>query len=116
MGRPKYEITEQVIKQAESLAATGLTKEQMASALGISYQTFNERQKEYPEFLEAIKRGQHKGIATVTNALFQKAKGGDNTAMIFFLKNRSPDEWKDRIDSTNTNVEMSHEEWLKSLK
>lgn len=96
MGRPKFEITEDICRKAESLAAQGLTKEQIAHSLGICYQTFNERQKEYPEFLEAIKRGQSKGIATVTNSLFNKAKAGDNTAMIFFLKNRDPDNWSDR--------------------
>jgi len=96
MGRPKaFEVDDAMLSKVESLAAQGLTKEQIARSLGVSYNTLNERQKDYPEFLEAIKRGQAKGIATVSNALFQKAKDGDNTAMIFYLKNRDPDNWED---------------------
>jgi len=54
----------------------------------------------FTELAEAIKKGKHKGLAVITNALFDKAKGGDTTAQIFYLKNRAPDEWKDRRDNT----------------
>lgn len=105
MGRPKaFEIDEAMLKKVESLAAQGLTKEQIAHSLGVSYNTLNERQKENTEFLEAIKRGQAKGIATVSNALFQKAKDGDNTAMIFYLKNRDPDNWEEVQKRQHTGV------------
>ena len=87
MGRPAFEISDNVIKKVEGLAAQGLTKEQIARSLGICYDTLNEKTKDYPEFSDAIKRGKAKGIATVSNALFNKAKGGDNVSMIFFLKN-----------------------------
>ena len=72
-GRPKFEVTPELTKKAEALAAQGLTLEQIASVLGISYQTLNERRKEYTDFAEAIKRGKNKGIAQVSNKLFQKA-------------------------------------------
>ena len=36
----------------------------------------------------------------ITNALFEKAKEGDNTAMIFYLKNRAG--WKDKIETEHT--------------
>lgn len=124
MGRPKsLEVTPETIKHVEQLAAQGLTKEQIARTLGVCYNTLNERQKEYPEFLEAIKNGQSKGIAKVSNKLFQKALEGDNTAMIFYLKNRDPDNWEDvqkrTIDATNTHryvvsdsPSQSEQEWL----
>lgn len=96
MGRPKgLEVTPETLKQVEKLAAQGLTKEQIARTMGVCYNTLNERQKEYPEFLEAIKSGQSKGLAKITNKLFQKASEGDNTAMIFYLKNRDPNNWED---------------------
>lgn len=85
-------------KKVESLAAQGLTKKQIAYCLGIGESTLYDKQKSDPEFLEAIKRGQAKGIGTVTNALFQSAKGGNITAQIFYLKNRQPDKWRDRRD------------------
>ena len=95
VGRPPFEITPENTKQAETLAAQGLTLEQIAYTLGICYQTLNEKRKEFPEFSEAIKRGKAKGIAKITNKLFEKASEGDNTAMIFYLKNRDPDNWED---------------------
>jgi hypothetical protein len=95
MPKP-YIITPEIIAKCEGLAAQGLTMEQIASVLGMGCSTLYEKQNEYPELLEAIKRGRHKGVATISNALFQKAKAGDNTAMIFYLKNRSPEEWRDR--------------------
>lgn len=80
-------------EKVESLAARGLTKEQIASCLGISYQTLNEKSKEFADFADAIKRGQDKGISIVANALFEGAKSGNTTAQIFFLKARA--KWRD---------------------
>jgi len=82
--------------KVETFAAQGLTMDQIASCLGISTSTLYNRMGSELEVLEAIKRGRAKGIATVTNALFQSAKGGNITAQIFYLKNRDSDEWKDR--------------------
>tara|TARA_R110000822_G_scaffold65687_3_gene160797 strand:- start:566 stop:946 length:381 start_codon:yes stop_codon:yes gene_type:complete len=99
MGRPAFEITQEVIEKSEKLAAQGLTLEQISKVLGICYQTLNEKRKEFNELSEAIKRGQAKGVAQVTNKLYGKALEGDNTAMIFYLKNRDSDNWKDRVES-----------------
>jgi orotate phosphoribosyltransferase-like protein len=44
VGRPKFEITEAIMKKAEDYAAKGLTAEQIAMVLGISETTFYERQ------------------------------------------------------------------------
>ena len=98
MARPKYEITDDILKKVETLAAQGLNMAQIASVLHISKETIYRRQKECPELKEAIERGRDKGIGTVVNALFNKAKSGDNTAIIFWLKNRDPQNWNDRKD------------------
>ena len=106
VGRPKFEITEAIIKKAEDYAAKGLTAEQIAMVLGISETTFYERQAENAEFAEALKRGRGTGIANVTNALYEKATvDKDNTAMIFYLKNRAG--WVDKQETTTT-VENRH--------
>jgi len=94
-GRPKFEVTAEILAKAKELASHGLTLQQIAYSLGIHYDTLNERRKEYPEFSEAIKEGKALGIQKVTNALFEKATEGDNTAMIFYLKNRDPDNWEE---------------------
>lgn len=100
MARPKIEITEELCKKAEALSAQGLTMEQIASVLGMSASSLYEKQKEYLELLESIKRGKDKGIATITNALFNSAKEGNLGAQIFYLKNRAG--WKDKIETEHT--------------
>jgi len=86
-------------KKVESLAAQGLTMEQIAYCLGVAGSTLYKRKVDESEISEAIKRGRAKGIATITNALFQSGKGGNITAQIFYLKNRQPEEWKDRRET-----------------
>jgi hypothetical protein len=74
--------------------------------LGIGESTLYEKQIDFPEFAEAIKRGRGQGIVSVTNALYQKAiVDKDNTAMIFYLKNRAG--WVDKQETTTT-VEQRH--------
>ena len=103
MGRPKFEVTPEVLEKAERAMAQGLTREQCAAALGISPSTFYLYQAENSEFSEAIKRGEANGIVQVTNALYEKATiDRDNVAIIFYLKNRAG--W---VDKTETKI---HEE------
>ena len=103
VGRPKFEVTEEVLANTRRFMAQGLTKEQCAGALGISVSTFMLHQAENSEFSESIKGGEAEGVQQVTNALYEKATiDRDNTAMIFYLKNRAG--W---VDKTETKV---HEE------
>ncbi len=88
--KPKIQID---LAKVESLAANGLTQEQIAAALGISESTLTKRKKENTDFTDAIKRGKAKGIALVTNKLMESIKGGNMTAMIFFLKTQAG--WKE---------------------
>ncbi len=97
MGRPRIEITTAMIAEAERLAARGLTKEQIAYCLGFSADTLSRREKDSAAFAEAIKKGKAKGIADVANALYESAMGGSIPGQIFFLKNRDPENWKDRV-------------------
>ena len=88
--KPKIHID---LKQVESLAANGLTQEQIAAALGISESTLHQRKRDSADFAAAIKRGKAKGIALVTNKLMESIKGGNMTGMIFFLKTQAG--WKE---------------------
>lgn len=78
--------TEIDINQVELLASRGLTREQVAHNLGVSSRTLQRRTKEDPAFEEAYVRGKSKGITEIANALYKKAKDGNTTAQIFFLK------------------------------
>ena len=78
----------------------------MRSALGISRSKFFEIQEQNVDFLDAIKRGEAMGIEEVTNALFENATlERDNTAIIFYLKNRAG--WVDKKEVATT-VEQKH--------
>tara|TARA_R100000742_G_C4257044_1_gene74909 strand:+ start:506 stop:964 length:459 start_codon:yes stop_codon:yes gene_type:complete len=106
IGRPKFEITEAICAKAEHLASKGLTVDQIAAVFGVSDATIYERQAENPDFYDALKRGRASGIVDVTNALYEKATvDKDNTAMIFWLKNRAG--WVDKQETTTT-VEQRH--------
>ena len=95
--KPKIQID---LAKVESLAANGLTQEQIASALGISERTLRSRKGEIADFADAIKRGKAKGIALVTNKLMESIKGGNMTGMIFFLKTQAG--WKETTVQEHT--------------
>ena len=105
VGRPEIIIDSELCAKAESLAAQGLTMNQIATVLGMGQATLYEKKLQFPEFSESIKRGKDKGIATITSSLFKKAKNGDNTAMIFYLKNQAG--WQDKIEK-ETIIEQRH--------
>lgn len=88
-GRPSFEVTNKVIEKVERLAATGLNLKEIAAVLGISYDTLNEKRKEFSEFSEAIEGGRAKGVGMIKNRFFEKAKDGDNHCMTLYLKNYS---------------------------
>lgn len=88
--KPKIEIN---LQQVETLAANGLTQQQIADSLGISVSTIESRLRENEEFKDAIKKGKAKGIALIANQLFEKAKSGDTTSIIFYLKTQAG--WKE---------------------
>ena len=82
------------LAKVESLAAQGLTDQQIADALGISRATVTRNKRDNDAFDAAIKRGKAKGIALVSSKLMEQVKGGNITAMIFFLKTRAG--WSER--------------------
>lgn len=91
----KVRIEDVNLKQVEIIASLGLTDEEIAVILGISPRTLNYWKKN-PAFKNALKRGKLKADFQITKSLYEKAKAGDTTAIIFWLKNRRPDLWRDR--------------------
>lgn len=113
VGRPPFLITPEVLEKVESLAARGLTQEQICHCLGICVDTMCEKKKAYPELAESIKKGQSKGISIVANALFEAAKSGDKIAQIFYLKARA--HWKE-TNVLEGSLKITHEDALKELE
>ena len=86
----------------EGWARDGLTDDQIAHNIGISRATYYDWKNKHPDFLDALKRSKEVADYEVESALFKKAKLGDVTAQIFWLKNRRPDKWRDKADMTLT--------------
>ena len=97
-GRPEFEITQEVINQAELLASQGLTQQQIALALGMGESTLYEKKAKFPEFAEAIKAGKAKGVAMVAEKLMEKAMAMDTTSILFYLKCQGG--WRDSPEPT----------------
>jgi len=94
-GRPQMKFD---LEKVEELASRGLTYRQLATALGVNLKTIQKHKKINQELQAAIDLGRAKGLAEVSNSLFESATGGNVTAQIFYLKNRSPDDWRDRYE------------------
>ena len=105
----------------EGWARDGLTDEQIAKNMGIAPSTLYEWKKKSKEFSESLKKGKEVIDFEVENALLKRALGyeyeeetyengiltkkvkkhvaPDTTAQIFWLKNRKPNTWKDRVET-----------------
>ena len=97
LAKSKYFThVEPKLELIEGWARDGLTDEQIYNNLGISKDTFYKYIKQYTDFSDALKKGKDIIDYQVEKALLSKALKGDTTAIIFWLKNRRPDKWRDR--------------------
>lgn len=98
MARGKYEywLSEDGLTLLEGWARDGLTDDQIAHNLGVSRSTLAEWKKRFPDLSDALKKGKDVVDYEVENALLERAKSGDTTAQIFWLKNRRPGKWRDK--------------------
>ena len=101
MARGKYEywLSEDGLTLLEGWARDGLTHDQIAHNLGVSRSTLAEWKKRFPDLSDALKKGKDVVDYEVENALLERAKGGDTTAQIFWLKNRRPGKWRDKPEA-----------------
>ena len=90
--------TVEKLQLLEEWSTQGLYIKDIAAKMGISVTTVYDWMNKNPEIAAAIKKGRDKSIDMVENALFKSAINGNVTAMIFYLKNRAPERYKDRVD------------------
>lgn len=119
-GRPsKYR--DEFPEQARKLCLLGATDEDMARFFEVAKSTITLWVREHQNFSAAIKNGKMLADATIADSLYQRAKGyshrsvkimvvdkcveqvpftehypPDPTSMIFWLKNRRPDLWREK--------------------
>tara|TARA_R100001443_G_scaffold99060_1_gene106189 strand:+ start:259 stop:744 length:486 start_codon:yes stop_codon:yes gene_type:complete len=94
------------IVELERLAGMGLSERQIASALDISNSTLT-RKKHIKQIEHALKKGRAKAVALVSSKLFDNAMEGKETSAIFFLKNRDPENWRDRQEVINASINLN---------
>lgn len=75
----------------------GLTDEQIADKIGIAHRTFERWKAEHGQIRQAIKGGKEVANFVIENELYKKAKSGNVTAMIFYLKNNYRDKYTDDV-------------------
>ena len=96
------------LEQVENLASRGLGTTQIARALGVSWNTIDRNRKRSEDFEESIKKGKARGLAQVTNALFESATEKNSVvAQIFYLKNQDPKIWKDRVENVHATIDLN---------
>lgn len=121
-GRPSS-YREEFAKQAGKLCKLGATDREIAEFFGVVERTVSNWKAAHPKFLQALKTGKAEADERVERSLYHKAIGytfssekifmpagakkpvraatvehvpPDTTACIFWLKNRRPDEWRDK--------------------
>lgn len=129
-GKYKYWLTSEGLLMLEGWARDGLTDDQISKNMGISRSTLNVWKDRYPDISDTLKKGKEVIDRQVENALLKRALGykyteikkksfmvkdkevtettiiekeviPDVTAQIFWLKNRKPNEWRDKVTITD---------------
>jgi len=78
------------------MSEAGALDTDIAKRFGVHVGTLMVWKFEYPEFREAINLNKDKADVRVEAALYSKAiEDKDTAALIFILKNRKKDEWRD---------------------
>jgi hypothetical protein len=121
-------ISKDGLSKISAWALSGLTNEQIANNMGVSVKTLYEWANKYSDFCDALKRAKSIADEEVENALYKRALGytvtlnkqkvtkdgravdcieemhipADTTAQIFWLKNRQPEKWRDKVEQSVT--------------
>lgn len=100
MAKSKYES--HVLPNLELVkmwARNGLTDAEIAKKLDISIDRFYYYKKHFSEFSESLKENKEVADLQVEQALFKAAMDGNVTAMIFWLKNRKGNAWREKPEA-----------------
>lgn len=124
---------EKNIPIAQAMAELGATNTEIGKALGVAESTIRYWQGKHKDFAAALKLGKDKSDDRVERSLFERAMGythaedkifmhegepvvvptvkhypPDATSAIFWLKNRRPDEWREKVDHDHSGEVSIH--------
>lgn len=125
-GRPSP-YKEEYAEQAAKLCALGATDQEMADFFNVDVRTFYRWKAQHDNFCQAIKTAKEIADERVERSLYEKAVGyerdevdirvvegeiiqtpirkffpPDSTAAIFWLKNRKPEQWREKQEIDHT--------------
>jgi hypothetical protein len=125
-GRPS-KIAKINLDKVKHYAAKGYTDDELKVIFGVTDRTLDNWKKKYPIFFRSLKEGKLIADEKVVASLFERACGyshpevdirvingevvkipivkhypPDTTAMIFWLKNRQRENWRDKQDINHT--------------
>lgn len=117
-------------RQAGLLAEKGFTDFEIAKIFEVTEQTLNNWKRAYPQFFESLKAGKEIADQRVVQSLYERALGyshpevhitsfqgsvtktniikhypPDPTSAIFWLKNRQPENWRERQEIVQERTE-----------
>lgn len=127
-------LTQDKLTLLTAWARDGLTDKQIANNIGIVESTLYEWKKKYTEFSEALKKGKEVVDIEVENALLKRAMGykydevikelrdgelvetkritkevlPETLAQIYWLKNRKPDKWREKVVDTENEEQINN--------
>lgn len=118
----------EMLEKAKECAASGMTDREIALELEVHLKTIYQWKKKYPKFKEALQIWKYIADQKVERSLYERATGYDFVeeklwcnqngevtrvetvkhvppdikAIIFWLKNRQPDTWKDKTETEHS--------------
>lgn len=132
LGRPT-KFKAEYVEQARKLCLLGATDAQLADFFSVDVATINRWKHDHADFCDSLKSGKNELDEQVKKSLFHRAMGyshpedkifcnkdgkvtteettkhyaPDTTACIFWLKNRQPKDWRDKVQTEISNPDGS---------
>lgn len=126
VGRPT-DYKPEFSAEAAELCAEGATDQELADYFGVSVRTLYRWKNTQPEFRQSLKAAKDASDERIERSLYERAAGyerdevdirvvngeivqtpirkfypPDTTAAIFWLKNRQPENWRDKIETEHS--------------
>lgn len=90
-----YKLTEEIQGLITVALSDGCTRTAAFGSAGIARDTFYKWLKDVPEFKQAVEDAEADARTRIETRLTNLALDGDRFAIMYYLQNRYPDDWKD---------------------
>ena len=98
MNKYEYWLSEEGLLRIRGWARDGYTDAELAREMGIARNTLFKWRKKFPKLDKTLKSSKEIPDRKVEETLYDKALDGDITAIIFWLKNRNPERWRNYVE------------------